>query len=68
MLPPVTNWLIDLADVVTAGAPDIPTRHRAALLLGLNFGFLLLVLVQMVCMVVASMIWQRRMSGTGEQT
>jgi hypothetical protein len=66
LLPPVTNRLIDLADVMTARAPDMTTRHRTAVLLGLNFGFLLLVLVQMVCMIVASAIWQRRMGGTRE--
>jgi cobalamin synthase len=68
MLPPVTNRLIDLADVMTARAPDVTSRHRAAMLLGLNFGFLLLVLVQMVCIIVASAIWQRRMGGMQEQS
>jgi hypothetical protein len=68
MLPPVTNRLIDLADVMTARAPDLTIRHRTAVLLGLNFGFMLLVLVQMVCMIVASAIWQRRMGGTAEQS
>jgi len=68
MLPPVGNWLIDLADVLTAGAPDMTIRHRAAVLLGLNFGFMLLVLMQMVCMIVASAIWQRRMGGMPERS
>jgi hypothetical protein len=68
MLPPVTNRLIDLADVMTARAPDVTIRHRAAVLLGLNFGFMLLVLVQMVCMIVASVIWQHRMGGTPEES
>lgn len=61
MLPPVTNRLIDLTDLMTAGAPNIPTRHRAAVLLGLYFGYMLLVLTQAACTVVASLIWQRRM-------
>jgi hypothetical protein len=68
MLPPVTNWLIDLTDVLTAGAPDMTTRHRAAVLLGLYFGYTLLLLMQMVCMIVASAIWQRRMGGMREQS
>jgi hypothetical protein len=68
MLPPVTNRLIDLADVLTAGAPNMTTRHRTAVLLGLNFGFMLLVLMQMVCMIIASAIWQRRMGGMPEQS
>lgn len=67
-LPPVTNRLIDLTDVMTARAPDMTIRHRTAVLLGLNFGFTLLVLVQMVCMIVASVIWHRRMGGTPEQS
>jgi membrane protein YdbS with pleckstrin-like domain len=68
MLPPVTNCLIDLADVMASGAPDMTTRHRVAVLLGLNFGLMLVVLMQMVCMIVASAIWQRRMGGMPEQS
>jgi hypothetical protein len=68
MLPPVTNCLIDLADVMTSGVPDMATRHRAAVLLGLNFGLMLVVLMQFLFMIVASAIWQRRMGGMPEQS
>jgi hypothetical protein len=62
MLPPFTNQLIDVADFLTARAPDMVTRHRAAMLLALNFGFMLLVLVQTACKIVAAVVWQRRMA------
>jgi hypothetical protein len=38
------------------------------LLLGLNFGLMLVVLMQFVFMIVASAIWQRRMGGLPEQS
>jgi hypothetical protein len=68
LLPSLRNSLIDLADLMTARAPDMITRHRAAMLMALYFGFLLLLLMQMVCMIVASVIWQRRMGGMPEQS
>jgi hypothetical protein len=62
LLPPFTNQLIDLADFLTARAPDMVTRHRAAVLLALYFGFMLLVLMQTACKIVAAVVWERRMA------
>ena len=64
MLPPVTNWLIGLANMLSTGSPD--RSNRASVQLALSFGFILVVLMQMVCTIVASAIWQRRMGGTRE--
>jgi hypothetical protein len=61
MLPPVTNGLIDLADTLSTGSPDM--SNRTSVQVALAFGFMLLVLVQTVCVIVASAIWQRRMGG-----
>jgi hypothetical protein len=68
LLPPVTNPLIDLADAMTAGAQDMTTRHRAAVLLGFYIGFMLLVLMKTACTIVAASIWHRRMSATPERS
>jgi hypothetical protein len=64
MLPPVTNRLIDLANVLSTGSPDTPDRR--AVHLALVFGFMLMVLIQALAVIVASVIWQRRMGPTGE--
>jgi hypothetical protein len=61
MLTPFSNRLIDLADFMTAGAPDAATRHRAAVMLGLYMGYMLLTLMQTICHIVAAIIWDRRM-------
>lgn len=66
-LPPLTNRLIDLADFMTSRAPDPVIRHHTAVLLGLNFGFMVLVLAQTACIMIASWIWQRRMARAPEQ-
>jgi hypothetical protein len=66
MLPPVTNLLIDLANMLSTGSPD--TSDRRAVQLALFFGFMLVVLTQFVAVTVASAIWQRRMGGVGEQS
>jgi hypothetical protein len=66
MLPPVTNGLIYLANMLSTGSPD--KSNRTSVQVALSFGFILVVLVQMVCMIVASAIWQRRMGGMGEQS
>jgi len=60
MVPPVTNLLIDLANRMTTGSPDRSTR--ASMLVALAFGYMLLVVMQGTCNVVAAMIWNRRMS------
>ena len=59
MLPPIANWLTDLANMISTGSPDM--SDRGAVRLALFFGFMLVVFVQTVCVFVASAIWQRRM-------
>lgn len=66
MLPPVTNWLIDLANMLSAGSPDV--SDRGAVQLTLFFGLILVVLMQLVSVILASAIWQRRMGGMGERS
>ena len=66
MLPPVTNWLIDLANMLSTGSPDM--SDRGAVRLALFFGFMLVVFTQLVALIVASAIWQRRMGGMREQS
>ena len=65
LLPPVANGLIDLANTLSTGSPDM--TNRTSVQVALYFGFMLLVLAQLVCIVVASAIWQRRMGGMREQ-
>ena len=64
MLPPVTNRLIDLANMLSTGSADTP--DRGAVHLALFFGLILVVLMQLVSVILASAIWQRRMGGAGE--
>jgi len=64
LLPPVTNRLIDFANVLSTGSAA--TTDRGAVHLALVFGLILVVVVQCVAVVVASAIWERRMRGTGE--
>jgi hypothetical protein len=59
LLPPVANWLIDLANTLSTGSPEMP--DRGAVRLALVFGLILVVLVQFVGVIVASAIWERRM-------
>jgi cobalamin synthase len=66
MLPPVTNLLIDLANMLSTGSPDM--SDRGAVQLALFFGFMLVVFTQLVALIVASAIWQRRMGGMREQS
>lgn len=58
MLPPVANGLTDLANMLGTGARD--TSDRDAVRLALFFGFMLVVVMQLVAVMVASAIWQRR--------
>jgi cobalamin synthase len=64
LLPPVTNWLIDLANMLSTGSSDM--SDRGAVQLALFFGLILVVLMQLVAVVLASAIWQRRMGGMRE--
>lgn len=59
LLPPVTKWLVDLANTLSTGSPE--TADRGAVQLALFFGLMLLVLVQMACIFIASALWWRRM-------
>ena len=59
LLPPVTNPLVDLANTLSTGSPDMP--DRGAVRLALVFGLILVVLVQLVGVIVASTIWEYRM-------
>ncbi|MEZ0471569.1 hypothetical protein [Luteimonas salinilitoris] len=66
LLSPVTNWLIDLANMLSTGSPDM--SDRGAVQLALFFGLILVVLIQFVAVILASAIWQRRMGGMREQS
>lgn len=60
VVPPVTNPLIDLANWMATGSTG--TTSRASMLVAIAFGYMLVVVMQTVCIAVASMIWERRMS------
>lgn len=60
VVPPVTNPLIDLANWMATGSAD--KSNRASMLVAIAFGYMLVVVLQTLCIVVASMIWERRMS------
>lgn len=66
LMPPVTNCLIDLANMLSTGSPDM--SDRGAVHLALFFGLILAVLMQLVAVILASAIWQRRMGGMGERS
>ena len=59
MLPPVTNRLIDLANMLSTGSPD--RSNRTSVQVALAFGFMLVGLIQTVCIIAAAAIWERRM-------
>lgn len=65
LLPPVTNGLIDVANMLSTGSPDV--ADRGAVHLALFFGVILVVLMQLASVILASAIWQRRMGGGEEQ-
>lgn len=64
MLPPVTNGLTDLANMMSTGSPD--GSDRGAVQLALFFGLMLVVFMQLLAVILASAIWQRRMGATEE--
>lgn len=64
LLPPVTNPLIDLANILSTGSPDM--SDRGAVQLALYFGLILVVLIQLGAVIVAFGIWHRRMGETRE--
>jgi cobalamin synthase len=65
MLPPVTNWLIDLVNTQSTGSPD--TLDRVTVRLAFIYGVCLVVAMQTLCGLVAAAIWWRRMGGVGER-
>jgi hypothetical protein len=48
---------VDLANAIGAGSPDLPVR------LGIVMGFMLVVILQTLGMVAASIWWERRLKG-----
>jgi len=64
MLPPVANWLIDVANNLSTGSADV--SDRGAVHVALFFGVMLVVLTQLIAIMVASAIWQRRMGDMRE--
>jgi len=70
MVPPVMNWLVDLVNamvtVAGTGSPDM-TNHRAVQLAFFH-GISLVMLMQGLGVVVASVVWWRRMGGLGEHS
>jgi hypothetical protein len=66
MLPPVTNWLIDLVNVQSTGSPEL--SDRGAVRLGFIYGVCLVVVMQTLGSLVAAVIWWRRMGGMGERS
>jgi small-conductance mechanosensitive channel len=57
VFPPAMNGLVDLANAIGAGSPDLPVR------LGIVMGFMLVVILQTLGMVAASIWWERRLKG-----
>jgi hypothetical protein len=65
MAPPVMNSVVDVVmNLPPAGSTDIYLGIR----LGLLFGAVLVMLMQGLAIVVASLIWKRRMQGPGNQS
>lgn len=59
LVPPVANGLVDLANTLGTGSRH--TSDRDAVRLALYIGFMFVVVLQLVAVIVASVIWQRRM-------
>jgi hypothetical protein len=65
MVPPIMNGLVDLANVWSAGSPDI--ADRSAMRRAILVGFALAVFMQTIGGLVAAAVWWRRMRRIGEQ-
>jgi hypothetical protein len=64
-VPPVINGVVDaLMKLPLAGSTDTHLAMR----LGLTFGAALVMVMQALAIVIASIIWRRRMRGSGEQS
>jgi hypothetical protein len=70
MVPPVMNGLVDLvhALVNALGTPSPDMANQAAVRAAFFCGFALVMLMQSLGFVVASLVWWRRMGGLGEQS
>jgi len=66
MLPPVVDRLVDLANMLATGSRD--GSSRVSVQLGLAFGFMLVVVMQGICVCVAGAFWWRRMGDTRERS
>jgi hypothetical protein len=70
MVPPVMNWLVDLANAVVnvlgSGSPDM--TNQGAVRLAFFFGVTLVMVMQTLGIIVATVIWWRRMGGIGKQS
>jgi hypothetical protein len=70
MVPPVMSGLVDLVNAVVkvlgTGSPDM--THQAAVRLAFFCGFALVMLMQMLAFLAASLVWWRRMGGMREQS
>jgi hypothetical protein len=63
LVSPVADRLIDLANLLSTGSAD--TTDRGAVHVALVFGLMLVVFMQLAAVIVASVIWQRRMGDLG---
>jgi hypothetical protein len=66
MVPPVMNWFIDLVNVLGTGSPD--STNRTAVRVAFFCGIALVMVMQTLGIIVFSVVWWRRMGGTGEQS
>lgn len=72
MVPPVMNRLIDFVNAVVERAgrqhlsPDM--ANHLAVQLAFWFGVMLVILMQALASVIATVVWWRRMGGVGEQS
>ena len=66
LLPPVTDWLVDLANMLSTGSPDMSDRR--AVQLAFIGGVCLVVMMQTLGVFVAAAIWWRRMRGMRERS
>ncbi len=59
MIPPLMDGLVNLVNLQATGSAE--TLSRRAVRLAFVYGACLVVLVQLVCVMVASLVWGRRM-------
>jgi Na+/H+-translocating membrane pyrophosphatase len=65
MLPPVSNWLVDLVNTQSTGSPEMSDRRAVGL--AYVYGVSLVVAMQALVGLVAAGIWWRRMGGMKER-